>query len=208
VFEQCAGFLRIRDGRNPLDGSAVHPERYDLVKRMASDLGCSVGDLLSDRGMRERIRLNDYVSAEVGLPTLKDILEEMGKPGRDPRETFEIFEFSREITDIADLRPGMVIPGIITNITKFGAFVDVGVHQDGLVHVSQLADRFVSDPAEVVRINQQVTVRVVEVDVGRKRISLSMKSGGNPDRSQDRQEKKNQQEDMKSKLDALKGKFR
>jgi protein Tex len=163
--------------------------------------------------LRERIRLRDYVTDEVGLPTLEDIMNEMNKPGRDPRKSFEVFEFSKGIMDISDLRQGMVLPGIVTNITKFGAFVDVGVHQDGLVHVSQLADRFVSDPAEVVKISQQVTVRVVEVDVARKRISLSMKKeekptgkpGSKPDKKPD---KHSAGGDMKSKLEALRGKFK
>jgi protein Tex len=213
AFEQCAGFLRIRGGNNPLDGSAVHPERYDLVKKMAADLGCTVKEMLDDPKLRERIRLRDYVTGDVGLPTLEDIMNEMNKPGRDPRKSFEVFEFSKGIMDISDLRQGMVLPGIVTNITKFGAFVDVGVHQDGLVHVSQLADRFVSDPAEVVKISQQVTVRVVEVDAARKRISLSMKKeekptgkpGSKPDKKPD---KHSAGGDMKSKLEALRGKFK
>jgi protein Tex len=213
AFEQCAGFLRIRGGNNPLDGSAVHPERYDLVKKMAADLGCTVKEMLDDPKLRERIRLRDYVTGDVGLPTLEDIMNEMNKPGRDPRKSFEVFEFSKGIMDISDLRQGMVLPGIVTNITKFGAFVDVGVHQDGLVHVSQLADRFVSDPAEVVKISQQVTVRVVEVDAARKRISLSMKKeekptgkpGSKPDNKPD---KHSAGGDMKSKLEALRGKFK
>ncbi|MBR9999112.1 MAG: helix-hairpin-helix domain-containing protein, partial [Cyclobacteriaceae bacterium] len=213
IFEQCAGFLRIRDGINPLDGSSVHPERYDLVRQMALDLGCTVKDLLSDGQLRDRIRPSDYVTDEVGLPTLQDILLEMNKPGRDPRQAFEAFEFSKGIMDIRDLRQGMVLPGIVTNITRFGAFVDVGVHQDGLVHVSQLADRFVSDPADVVKINQRVTVKVVEVDVDRKRISLSMKqenkgAGRERTKTAGKQEKKPETGDLQSKLEALKGKFK
>ena len=176
AFEQAAGFLRIRDGRNPLDGTAVHPESYQVVEAMASDLGCSIMELLSDEELRQRIDLSKYVTEMVGIPTLTDILAELAKPGRDPRQRFEVFTFSGEVQKIDDLRPGMKLPGIITNVTAFGAFVDVGVHQDGLVHVSQLADRFVKDPRDVVKTQQQVTVTVLEVDLERKRISLSMKT--------------------------------
>jgi uncharacterized protein len=181
AFVQAAGFLRIRDGRNPLDGTAVHPESYQVVEAMASDLGCSIVELLSDEELRERIDLAKYVTETVGIPTLTDILAELAKPGRDPRQGFEVFAFSGEVQKMDDLRPGMRLPGIITNVTAFGAFVDVGVHQDGLVHVSQLADRFVKDPRDVVRAQQQVTVTVLEVDLERKRISLSMKT--NPGKS-------------------------
>jgi protein Tex len=174
AFEQAAGFLRIREAKNPLDGSGVHPERYGLVERMAGDLGVSVAGLMQDRGMRERIELGRYVAGDVGLPTLTDILAELDRPGRDPRPDFEQFAFA-EVHRIEDLAPGMVLPGIVTNVTRFGAFVDVGVHQDGLVHVSQMADRFVRDPAEVVRVGQQVRARVLEVDLQRRRISLSLK---------------------------------
>jgi uncharacterized protein len=176
AFEQCAGFLRLRDGENPLDASAVHPERYALVDAMARDLKCEVGDLLRDSGLRSKIQPERYVSPEVGLPTLKDILEELAKPGRDPRQRFEVFSFQEGVEKMEDLKPGMKLPGIVTNVTAFGAFVDIGVHQDGLVHVSQLADRFVKDPAEVVKVAQKVMVTVTEVDLPRKRIALSMKA--------------------------------
>jgi protein Tex len=176
AFEQCAGFLRIRGGDHPLDASAVHPERYAVVDRMAGDLGCGVGDLLRDASLRSRISPENYVSDAVGLPTLTDILGELSKPGRDPREVFEAFSFKEGVEKLEDLEPGMKLPGIVTNVTAFGAFVDIGVHQDGLVHVSQLADRFVKDPAEVVKVQQKVTVTVVEVDIPRKRIALSMRS--------------------------------
>jgi uncharacterized protein len=176
AFEQAAGFLRIRDGAQPLDGSAVHPESYPIVDRMAKELHCTVQDLMRDGERRKCIRLEAYVTDQVGLPTLQDILAELAKPGRDPRQLFEPFQFKEGIEKIEDLRPGMKLPGIITNVTAFGAFVDVGVHQDGLVHVSQLADRFVKNPAEVVKVHQRVTVTVTEVDLSRKRIALSMRS--------------------------------
>jgi uncharacterized protein len=175
AFEQCAGFLRVRDGKNPLDGSAIHPERYALVGRMAKDAGCTVAELLKNPEVRRRIDPARYVDAEVGLPTLRDILAELEKPGRDPRPPFQVFRFA-DVHDIADLHPGMTVPGIVTNVTRFGAFVDVGVHQDGLVHISNLADRYVRDPSEVVRTGQQVQVTVLEVDVKRRRIGLSMRS--------------------------------
>jgi uncharacterized protein len=174
AYEQAAGFLRIR-GTNPLDNSAVHPERYALVETMARDLGCSVRDLLENPEKRSQIKLEKYVSEEVGLPTLKDILEELNKPGRDPRGKIKIFEFSQDVHQIEDLKPGMVLPGIVTNITRFGAFVDVGVKQDGLVHVSQMADKYITDPGEVVKLHQHVKVKVLEVDLLRKRIQLTMK---------------------------------
>jgi protein Tex len=176
AFEQAAGFLRIRDGAHPLDASAVHPERYELVDRMAKDLNCSVNDLLRDAGLRQKIQLPKYVTEAVGLPTLNDILGELAKPGRDPRQKFEVFSFQSGVEKMEDLKPGMKLPGIVTNVTAFGAFVDIGVHQDGLVHVSQLSDRFVSNPAEVVKVSQRVTVTVTEVDLPRKRIALSMKA--------------------------------
>ncbi len=178
AFEQAAGFLRIRDAENPLDGSAVHPESYGVVEAMARDLDCSVRDLMELEDLRRKIRLTDYVTETLGLPTLNDIMEELSKPGRDPRERLEPISFAEGIQTIGDLTPGMKIPGVVTNVTAFGAFVDVGVHQDGLVHVSQMADRFIKDPSEVVRLNQRVTVRVLEVDLARKRISLSMRSQG------------------------------
>ena len=176
AFEQCAGFLRIREAENPLDSSAVHPERYELVDAIARDLGCGVSDLVRDGGLRARIRPEKYVTDEVGLPTLKDILDELAKPGRDPRQRFEVFAFQEGVEKLEHLQPGMKLPGIVTNVTAFGAFVDIGVHQDGLVHVSQLADRFVKDPAEVVKVGQKVRVTVTEVDLARKRIALSMKA--------------------------------
>src|SRR5207237_6764527 len=165
--EQAAGFLRIRGGADLLDESAVHPESYGIVDRMAADLGVSVRELMQKAGLRERIDLQRYVTERVGLPTLHDIMSELGKPGRDPRASFEVFQFAEGIKTIADIQPGMTLPGIVTNVTAFGAFVDIGVHQDGLVHISQLADRFVKDPKEVVNVHQQVQVRVVEVDVAR-----------------------------------------
>jgi uncharacterized protein len=177
AFEQAAGFLRIRGADNPLDASAIHPERYALVERMARDLGAGVGEMLGDESLRGGIDLSRYVSAQVGLPTLKDIMAELARPGRDPRSRFEAFSFAEGVNTLADLEPGMVLPGIVTNVTRFGAFIDVGVHQDGLAHVSQLADRFVRDPAEVVRVGQKVMARVVEVDQARKRIGLSLKTG-------------------------------
>lgn len=175
VFEQCAGFLRIRDGIHPLDKSSVHPESYHIVEKMASDLNCSIDDLIENKDLRKKIKLNDYVTENIGLPTLKDILTELEKPGRDPRKGFEIFSFDEHVHEISDLREGMRLPGIVTNVTNFGAFVDVGVHQDGLVHISQLADEFVDDPNKIVKVGQQVWVNVSEVDVKRKRIALSMK---------------------------------
>ncbi len=176
AFEQCAGFLRIADGKNPLDASAVHPESYHIVDAMAKDLGVTMSDLIKDPELRSRIDLSRYVTDTVGMPTLKDIMEELAKPGRDPREKFETFSFAEGIEKIEDLLPGMKLPGIVTNITAFGAFVDIGVHQDGLVHVSQMADRFVKNPADVVKVQQKVRVTVLEVDLPRKRIALSMKS--------------------------------
>ncbi len=176
AFEQCAGFMRIRDAHNPLDASAVHPERYDLVEKFAKDLGCTVKDLMTSAELRKKLDLKKYVSDTVGLPTLTDILSELEKPGRDPREKFEVFSFEEGVHEIKDLKVGMILPGIVTNVTNFGAFVDVGVHQDGLVHISHLSDKFVKDPAQVVAVQQKVKVTVVEVDVPRKRIALSMKS--------------------------------
>jgi uncharacterized protein len=176
AFEQCAGFLRIRDAKNPLDASAVHPERYELVEKFAKDLGCTVKDLMTSNELRKKLDLKKYVTSNVGLPTLTDILSELEKPGRDPREKFEAFSFEDGIHEIKDLKVGMVLPGIVTNVTNFGAFVDVGVHQDGLVHISHLSDRFIKDPNQVIAVQQKVKVTVVEVDVPRKRIALSMKS--------------------------------
>lgn len=175
AFEQCAGFLRIPGGRNPLDNSAVHPESYHIVEQMAKDNHCTVAQLIGDAAKRKAIDIKRYVTHTVGMPTLTDIMAELEKPGRDPREQIEEFEFDKNVTSVDDLVAGMVLPGIVTNITNFGAFVDVGVHQDGLVHVSQLADRYVADPTQVVKLHQHVKVRVVEVDRKRNRISLSMK---------------------------------
>lgn len=175
AFEQCAGFLRIPGARNPLDNSAVHPERYELVERMARDQGCSVAELMASGEKRTAIDVKRYVTAEVGLPTLNDIMKELEKPGRDPRQQIEVFEFDRNVSTVDDLEEGMELPGIVTNITNFGAFVDIGVHQDGLVHISQLADKYVKDPNDVVRLHQHVRVRVVQVDRRRNRISLTMR---------------------------------
>jgi len=176
AFEQAAGFLRIHDGDQPLDASAVHPESYPVVDQMAKDLTCSVNDLMRDAGRRQKLQLGKYVTPAVGLPTLTDIMTELAKPGRDPRQRFEVFTFQAGVDKIEDLKPGMKLPGIVTNVTAFGAFVDIGVHQDGLVHISQLCDRFIKDPAEVVKVQQKVMVTVTEVDLPRKRIALSMKA--------------------------------
>ncbi|MEM6831752.1 MAG: S1 RNA-binding domain-containing protein, partial [Bacteroidota bacterium] len=212
AFEQAAGFLRIQNAENPLDRSAVHPERYNTVEQMAKDTQASVQDLMSKAELRKQIKLNQYVSDEVGLPTLKDILQELDKPGRDPRDQFEVVQFQEGVNEITDLKEGMSLPGVVTNITKFGAFVDVGVHQDGLVHISHLSNTFVSDPAQVVKLGQKVTVRVLEVDVPRKRISFSMKSDA-PQRqksntnSRRRKEEKTPDGDLQAKLAMLKGKW-
>ena len=175
AFEQAAGFLRIRNAKSPLDGSSVHPESYHIVDAMAEELGCTVADMMRDESLRSRIKPDRYVTDKVGLPTLLDILAELAKPGRDPREKFEAFGFAEGIEKVEDLTEGMRLPGLVTNVTAFGAFVDIGVHQDGLVHISQLADRFVKDPAEVVKVQQKVMVTVMEVDLPRKRIALSMR---------------------------------
>ncbi len=178
AFEQAAGFLRVRESGNPLDGSAVHPERYALVETMARDAGLSVRELVGNEAALERLEANleTYVSAEIGLPTLRDILDELRRPGRDPRDAFELPSFRDDVREPSDLSPGMRLQGVVTNVVAFGAFVDIGVHQDGLVHVSQLADRYVKDPTEVVRVGQRVEVRVLEVDLERNRIALTMKS--------------------------------
>ena len=174
AFQQAAGFLRIRGAENPLDASAVHPESYGVVSKMASDLNCSVADLMANKQLRQQIKLKNYMSKSVGMPTLQDIMNELDKPGRDPRTQFEMFEFDKNVHTIHDLAIGMKLPGIITNITNFGCFVDIGVHQDGLIHISRLSDRRISDPSEVVHLNQKVTVRVENVEIDRKRISLSL----------------------------------
>jgi len=176
AFEQCAGFLRIHDGNNPLDRSGVHPERYGIVEQMAKDSGCTVAALMEQENLRQRIQLDRYVCKEVGLPTLQDIMAELAKPGRDPRHSFAAFAFAQGVAKLEDLREGMSLPGIVTNVTKFGAFVDIGVHQDGLIHISQLADRYIKDPSEVVKVRQQVHVRVLEVDIPRKRIALTLRN--------------------------------
>jgi uncharacterized protein len=179
AVEQAAGFLRIRDGENPLDASAVHPESYDIVDQMAKDLNCKVVDLMKNEALRNRLDLKKYASDTIGLPTLQDIKNELAKPGRDPREQFEVFSFKEGVEKPEDLKPGMKLPGIVTNITNFGVFVDIGVHLDGLVHVSQLSDKFVRDPNDIVKVHQKVQITVLEVDLERKRIALSMKK--NPD---------------------------
>jgi len=178
TFEQCAGFLRIRDAANLLDNSSVHPERYALVEQMAKDVQASLEELIKKTELRKQINKKKYINESVGEFTIEDILKELEKPGRDPRAQIEEFQFDSTIKSIEDVKPGMTVPGIITNITNFGAFVDIGVKQDGLVHVSQLANKFVSDPNEVVKLNQKVTVTVTEVDVARKRIGLTMKGEG------------------------------
>lgn len=175
AFEQAAGFLRIRDGENPLDRSAVHPESYHIVDRMARKMNCTVADLIEKAGLRIQLKPEDFIDDKAGLPTLQDIIQELAKPGRDPRQQFEIFEFDKHVHSIGDLRNGMRLPGIVTNITNFGAFVDIGVHQDGLVHVSQMSDRYVKDPNDIVKLNQKVMVEVTNIDIPRKRIQLTMK---------------------------------
>jgi len=176
VFEQAAGFLRIRESDNPLDYSAVHPESYSLVNRMAKKAGCTVADMMKSEDLRKQIKLEDFITDKVGMPTLTDIMNELSKPGRDPREKFELFEFDKNVNSMDDLKPGMILDGLVTNITAFGAFVDIGVHQDGLIHVSQLADKYIKDPNEIVKLNQKVRVRVLEVDKDRRRIQLSLKN--------------------------------
>jgi uncharacterized protein len=215
VFEQAAGFLRIREATNPLDFSAVHPESYPIVEKMANDLGCSVKELMSSAELRKNLDLTKYVTEKVGLPTLTDILVELEKPGRDPREGFEVFSFTEGVNAISDLKIGMKLPGIVTNVTNFGAFVDIGVHQDGLVHISHLSDKFIKDPKEAVTVQQKVNVTVVEVDVARKRIGLSMKSdpfaqAGEPQPKGNRpkQKPKEKEVSMEEKLAMLLNKFK
>lgn len=210
AFEQAAGFLRIRNSKHPLDASAVHPERYALVEQMAKDLGVQVIELMKDDQLRKNIDLKQYITDEVGLPTLNDIMAELAKPGLDPREQFEAFSFTEGVNSISDLKVGMKLPGIVTNITNFGAFVDIGVHQDGLVHLSQLANHFVSDPHEIVKVQQPVMVTVSEVDEKRSRIALSMKTEDKaaPRKRSERKEEKAPQTDMAAKLAALAGKFK
>ena len=177
AFEQCAGFLRIPNAANPLDNSAVHPESYKAVEAMAAKLNCSVNDLIQQAEKRKEIKVKEFVTGSIGQYTIEDILKELEKPGRDPRSTIEEFRFADGVTTMEDLKPGMKVPGIITNITNFGAFIDVGVKQDGLVHISHLSNRFITDPNEVIKLNQKVMVTVLEVDASRKRIALSMKEG-------------------------------
>lgn len=219
VFEQAAGFLRIHDAANPLDASAVHPESYPVVEKMAAELGCSVKDLMSSADLRRQLDLNKYVTEKFGLPTLTDILSELEKPGRDPRSVFEVFSFTEGVNSIADLKIGMKLPGIVTNVTNFGAFVDIGVHQDGLVHISHLSDKFIKDPKEAVTVQQKVNVTVVEVDVARKRIGLSMKSDpfaqpgetqqrGNKPRGNQGHRPKEKEQSMEEKLAMLVNKFK
>ncbi|MBC8112728.1 MAG: RNA-binding transcriptional accessory protein [Verrucomicrobia bacterium] len=206
AFEQCAGFLRINASQNPLDSSAVHPESYHIVEKMASDLNCSVADLMKNNDLRKQLVLKNYVTTTVGLPTLQDILLELAKPGRDPRKQFETFAFAEGISDMKDLKIGMKLPGIVTNVTNFGAFVDIGVHQDGLVHISQLADSYISDPKQVVKVQQQVMVTVTEIDLPRKRIALSMKGNGNITKKETAKKPENEA-DMNEKLAQLKAMF-
>ena len=175
AFQQCAGFLRIPNAKNPLDNSAVHPESYNIVEQMAKDLGCDVSDLIKDKELRARVNINRYITKDVGLPTLTDIMKELEKPGRDPREQLEEFEFDKRVQSVGDLEIGMILPGIVTNITNFGAFVDIGVHQDGLVHISQMANKRINHPTDVVKLHQHVMVKVIEIDLRRNRISLSIK---------------------------------
>ena len=193
AFEQAAGFLRIRDGQNPLDASAVHPESYHIVSAMTDDMGCTVAELMKNSKLREKTDINRYVTDKVGIPTLKDIFKELARPGRDPRQDFEHFAFAEDLEKISDLEPGMNLPGIVTNVTAFGAFVDIGVHQDGLVHISELSDKFVENPADVVKVQQKVEVSVLSVDLERSRISLSMKkiSGKSAQKATSRPKSKN-----------------
>ncbi len=219
AFEQAAGFLRISGAENPLDKSAVHPERYTTVEQMAQDNQATVRELMSSSELRKKVNLKQYVTEEVGLPTLQDILNELDKPGRDPRDQFEVVQFQEGVNEITDLKEGMKLPGVVTNITKFGAFVDVGVHQDGLVHISHLSNSFVSDPTQIVKLGQKVQVSVLEVDVARKRISLSMKGDAPqvkrsekrgtraPQRDQKKREEKLPDGDLQAKLNMLKGKW-
>ena len=174
TFEQCAGFLRISGGDNPLDNSAVHPESYAIVQKIAKDAGKNIDELIGNKEVRKSVDLNNYITDKVGLPTLNDILDELEKPGRDPRSSIKVFEFEPNVKVINDLREGMELPGIITNVTNFGAFCDVGIKENGLIHISNLSDSFVSNPADVVSVHQHVKVRVLEVDLGRKRIQLKL----------------------------------
>ena len=209
AYEQCAGFLRIRGAENPLDSSAVHPETYTIVTQMAKDVDCTVKDLMEQAALRKKLNLQKYISEQIGLPTLNDIVAELAKPGRDPREKFEVFAFADDVHEITDLKVGMKLPGIVTNVTKFGAFIDIGVHQDGLVHISELSNQFISDPNTVVKVQQKVQVTVLDVNLAQKRISLSMKEGGQaPSKKKKKQKKTTTPEnDMQAQLMALKKKF-
>ena len=212
AFEQAAGFLRINNARNPLDSSAVHPESYPVVEKMASDSNCAVGDLMAREALRKEIDLKQYVSETVGLPTLNDILKELEKPGRDPRESFEVVEFLEGVNQIEDLKVGMELNGVVTNITNFGAFVDIGVHQDGLVHKSHIADRFIENPAHLLKVQQKVHVTVIALDIPRKRISLSMRANPFDERPKknkpSRPESREQPASFDDKLSMLKNKFK
>ncbi len=215
AFEQAAGFLRIRNAENPLDASAVHPERYELVNKMATDVQASVKDIITNDALRKQIALPKYQSEEVGLPTLQDIISELAKPGRDPREQFETFQFADGVKSMQDLRVGMKLPGIVTNVAAFGAFVDIGVHQDGLVHISELANKYISSPNEVVKVQQKVEVTVMEVDIARKRIALSMKANQPTDKvpsskpkEQRPQKTAEPENDLQAKLAQLRSKFK
>jgi uncharacterized protein len=208
AFEQAAGFLRIRDAQNPLDSSAVHPESYQVVQQMAADLNCTIQNLMNNEALRKSIQLKKYMTDTVGLPTLQDIMSELAKPGRDPRAQFETFSFTEGVNSMEDLRVGMKLPGIVTNVTAFGAFVDIGVHQDGLVHISEIADKYVSNPHEVVRVQQKVEVTVMEVDVKRKRIALSMKVNKHQSKASDKITKKEEESDLQAKLSQLKKMFK
>jgi uncharacterized protein len=222
AFEQCAGFLRIEHGDNPLDNSAVHPERYPVVEAIAAGQKCTVSELIGRNELRKQVNIKDYISEEVGQLTLEDILKELAKPSRDPRDEIAIFEYAEGIKSMEDVHPGMTLPGVVTNITAFGAFVDIGVKQDGLVHISHLSNKFISNPNEAVKLNQKVTVTVLEVDIARKRISLSMKdnepntggSGGGGQRKERREGREGKPakeaplNDFQAKLQALKSKFK
>ncbi len=206
TFEQAAGFLRIRNGANPLDSSAVHPESYHVVEKMAEDMGCTIKDLMINPKNQEKLDINKYVTDTIGLPTLEDIKAELKKPGRDPREKFEVFEFMKGVNKIEDLAIGMRLPGIVTNVTNFGAFVDIGVHQDGLVHISEITDGYIKSPADVLKVHQKVTVKVLEVEAARKRISLSMRLE-EVSKPQPKKPKKAKKEDLDNKLKMLIEKF-
>lgn len=216
AFEQAAGFLRIHNAENPLDSSAVHPERYELVNQMATDVKSSIKELITNNELRKQISLPKYQSEEVGLPTLQDIISELAKPGRDPREQFETFQFADGVKSMEDLRIGMKLPGIVTNVAAFGAFVDIGVHQDGLVHISELSNKYITNPNEVVKVQQKVEVTVMEVDISRKRIALSMKTNQPTDKTSNSSKPKEQrsqksvepESDLQTKLAQLRGKFK